>query len=96
MVTIEVVSENPAKNIAILCGISPAPDCRLLPTAMSSTNLESILDLETTSFSVAASMTYGAVSLSPPLFALVMGVLTVAHITTSSGVLLETICLVSC
>ena len=33
--TTDVVSGNPARNIAILLGISPAPGCKLFPTAMS-------------------------------------------------------------
>ena len=36
---IEVVSGNPAMNMAILEVISPPPGCKLLPTAMSSTSL---------------------------------------------------------
>jgi hypothetical protein len=89
MVTMEVVSGKPARNMAMRWGIYPAPDCRLLPTAMSSTSLGSSLALATTSLRAAASMTYGAVSLRAPRLALVMGVRTAEQMTTSSEDLLE-------
>ena len=46
--TIEVVSGNPAKNIAIRFVIYPDPGWRLLPTAMSSTIFGSSFALSTT------------------------------------------------
>lgn len=85
MVTMEVVSGSPARNIAMRWGISPAPDCRLFPTAISSTNFGSTLARATTYLKTAASITSGAVSFKAPLLALVTGVRTAAQITTSSG-----------
>ena len=87
MATMLVVSGNPAKNIPILPVISPAPGCRLFPTAMSWMASGLTCALQAASLRTVASMTSGAVSLSPPFFALQMGVLTAAQMTTSSAFL---------
>ena len=87
MATMEVVSGKPAMSMDILEVISPAPGCRLLPTAMSLTSLGSTLALRAASRREVASMTSGAVSLSPPRLPLVMGVLTAEQMTTSSSCL---------
>lgn len=94
MATMEVVSGNPAKNIAILFGISPAPGCKLLPTAMSWMSLGFTLARRATYLKTTDRRYSGAVSLSPPLLPLVIGVLTAAQITTSSSDLAEMSCLV--
>ena len=84
-----VVSGMPAMSWAILKWISPAPTIKLLPTQMSCTFLGQILALSTTPEKTAVSKVSGWVSLSPPLFALVKGVLTAEQITTSLGSLLD-------
>ena len=90
---IDVVSGNPAKNIAILLGISPAPGCKLFPTAMSWMSLGLTLALRATYLRTTERRYSGAVSLSPPFLPLVIGVLTAAQITTSSSDLAEMSCL---
>lgn len=83
--TIVVVSGKPARNAAILCGISPAPDCKLFPTQISSTFLGSILVLSKIALNTGTKRPSHEVSLSPPFFALVNGVLKAAQMTTSSA-----------
>ncbi len=56
---------------------------------MSYTRFGSSLARYTAALKTTDNKNYGAVSLSPPLLALVSGVLTAEHITTSSGFLLE-------
>lgn len=86
-VTKVVVSGMPAKNPAILDVMAPAPGWLTLPTTMSSMSLGSTLVLSISPFKAVANKTSGAVSLSPPLLALVNGVLTAPQITTSLGLL---------
>ena len=85
--TIDVVSGIPATNIAILKWIYPAPTIRLFPTQMSWTLDGWTLALSIADLKTVDNKTSGAVSLSPPLLALVRGVLTAEHMTTSSGLL---------
>ena len=88
----DVVSGKPAKNWAILDVIYPPPGWRLLPTAISWTNLGSSLALSQAPLNAYDSKYYGAVSLKAPFLALVKGVLTAEQITTSSGFFVLTYC----
>ena len=80
-----VVSGNPAKNIAILEVVGPAPGCKTLPMQMSSTSLCGIPAFFTTSSSTGLNMASGGVSFYGPLLAFVIAVLAIATMTTSSS-----------
>lgn len=82
-----VVSGKPAKKAAILDTIAPLPGWLTLPTTMSWTNFGSIFVLYNNPVNAALRSTSGGVSLNAPLLALVSGVLTAPHITTSSSLL---------